>query len=148
MHGGDLPTEPLVSSACFRRLPRRPRNSCAGQLQYCTYRSTLCNWGRSTHEINGNWGAVFTGSPTIPHARSTQAHMAGPEGATASQPVCTGPRGTSTSHSNPPTMGHRMAGLVGWVTYDEAALVSLGGERENLLWALLAVTAADWRPRR
>lgn len=35
-----------------------------------------------------------------------------------------------------PTMGYRTVGWVGWVTYDEAALVSLGGEEGKLALGL------------
>lgn len=140
MHGGDLPTEPLVSSssACPRRLPRRPRNSCAGQLQilYCTYRSTLCNWGRSTHEINGIGRGPFHGQPHDPArliptlARMARALKEQQLHRSLSARV---PRGTSTSHPSSPRWGNSTVGLVGVGDNDEAALISPWAAREGKL---------------
>lgn len=81
LHGGDPPVEPLVSPASFRRQSRRPRNSCAGELQCCTYRSTSYNWGRSTLEINGIGGPLH-GQPHDPARLIHPGAHGKPEGAT------------------------------------------------------------------
>lgn len=133
MHGGDLPTAPLVSSACFRRVPRPPRRQLRGAAAVLYVPQYFVQLGKIHARDQRHWGPS---SRAAPRSRTPDPPWRTWQSLKERNCIAACVFGPSwyvnVSCKPSPRWGRGMVGWFGWVTYDEAALV-FPGRREGKL---------------